>query len=792
MFSSILRHFYGEATGSTSLPYKPHKQWRDLGQAKSMNAWAVRLGTLLSLFVATQVLADDLGRSPELGRPHLVHYYGPWQGAWWAWQLATHNHATALIRSGIVLGACLLLTMLLARFVYNYLASIAPKGPDTCGSAHFASEKEVGAMGILNHGKGVYLATWVDKKWGPLAPWLGARYLMHDGQSNLLVVASPGTGKTTGNVIPTACTYERSMIILDPKAEIYGASAGWRKDELGSKILLLDLADESGRTCRYNPLAAIALHTNREVRDVQSIVHILSDPDGKGFQGNEVHFANVASSFVCGVILHVLKTAKQPEDRTFRGVDARISNPNANSIMDLLKEMKAAVHDPHYAEGRTDGEGNRLYLRNWTDTDGQPTYTDPFIAQAAQDMLDKSETERNNVLSTAKRFLLPCRDPIIAKNMEACDFDPLDFQDPRQIVTLYLSSSAAFKQNLKPIHRVIINQLVTRMIEEVPTDREDVMRINAKRVARGQDPFKTKDCEVLFMMDEFATALGKLQIFADTMNLVRGYGIRVCVIVQDYAQIDEFYSKDESITSSTQVTVVYTPNRIETAEKISRILGKMTERIPRKTKNAKGRTEETFEDRERELMKADEVRRLHHDDAIVICEGETPILAKKIRCYKDKEFVRRMALPVPDQSDRLPARRAPDWNHDALVQAQEPILAKLRDDRAREDQSSRPRGGPPGMPFGGPVSPQGFDRPLPPTLPRRPQAPLPFERAADASAPVPTLDAATNAATALGPSPQALQLTMDRMRADALRRRRLAAATEGSIAAEPESQEVHA
>ncbi len=53
-----------------------------------------------------------------------------------------------------------------------------------------------------------------------------------------LVVAPPGTGKTSGIILPNLFTVPNSTLALDIKGELYAKSAGYRKNILIMKFII--------------------------------------------------------------------------------------------------------------------------------------------------------------------------------------------------------------------------------------------------------------------------------------------------------------------------------------------------------------------------------------------------------------------------------------------------------------------------------------------------------------------------------------------------------------------------
>jgi type IV secretion system protein VirD4 len=79
------------------------------------------------------------------------------------------------------------------------------------------------------------------------------------------------------------------------------------------------------------------------------------------------------------------------------------------------------------------------------------------------------------------------------------------------------------------------------------------------------------------MIDEFP-ALGKLEILQESLAFV-GYGIKCCLISQDINQLknrETGYGPDETITSNCHVQTAFPPNRLETAEHLSKLTGQTT------------------------------------------------------------------------------------------------------------------------------------------------------------------------------------------------------------------------
>ena len=80
---------------------------------------------------------------------------------------------------------------------------------------------------------------------------------------------------------------------------------------------------------------------------------------------------------------------------------------------------------------------------------------------------------------------------------------------------------------------------------------------------------------VLLMLDEFAS-LGKLEILQEALAYCAGYGVKAYLIVQGLEQLYAAYGRDEAIVGNCHIRVAFAPNKIETAELLSKMMGTTT------------------------------------------------------------------------------------------------------------------------------------------------------------------------------------------------------------------------
>jgi len=500
-----------------------------LARAKRL-ALVSLVGAFLAInWVTTQNAARVLGDASWLGNPLFRlkggAIYAPWSWiVWWTrWYWAPQleplwrqSAREALYPMSVVTAIC---CVAIAMVRHGWFANIS----DLHGSARWATTRDLRAARLIDthwpvreplrvigvwlrilrpaaHRVGIYLGVWRKS---------GTSYIRDCGPAHVLVFAPTRSGKDVGIVIPTLLSWPHSVLIHDLKGENWALTAGARK-RMGQLCLKFAPASADSDGARYNPLAEVRLRTPNEIRDVRNIVQMIIDPDGKGLPD---HWSREGSAFLTGMILDQLYAGRE---KTLSGLEARLCDP-AQPIDDTTGQIMRSEHDSSGSLG-------------WTDSRGIPTRTHPIIARAMRSMLDKSPNERSGVISEVKGFLELYRDPVIAANTAASDFRITDLMNHERPVSLYIAVPLAHKNSLKPVIRLMLGQILHRLTEHLEF-----------RNGRAVTGYRHR---LLLMIDEFPS-LGRLDVFAESLSLVAGYGIKACLIAQDLSQIHAAYGHDE-------------------------------------------------------------------------------------------------------------------------------------------------------------------------------------------------------------------------------------------------------
>ncbi|MEM6899187.1 MAG: conjugal transfer protein TraG [Pseudomonadota bacterium] len=572
---------------------------------------------LLFVWAATQWVAFRLGFQSELGEPMTailgLPVYAPWNVfVWWYWYDA---YAPRVFMEGAIIagaggiaaiGVAIFLSVLRAREASNVT---------TYGSARWGTEKDMREAGLF-----------VDD--GVVLGRYQSRYLRHDGPEHVLCFAPTRSGKGVGLVVPSLLTWPGSAIVHDIKGENWQLTANYRSRF--SRVLLFDPTDPN--SAAYNPLLEVR-RGDSEVRDVQNVADILVDPEGLLERRN--HWEKTSHSLLVGAILHVLYAEA---DKTLAGVAAFLSDPKRP----IESTLSAMMRTPHLGD-----------------------HPHPVVAQAARELLNKSENERSGVLSTAMSFLGLYRDPVVAQVTRRCDWRIDYLVTGDRPVTLYLVVPPSDISRTKPLIRLVLNQIGRRLTEDLHTERAHRM---------------------LLMLDEFP-ALGRLDFFESQLAFMSGYGIKAFLIAQSLNQIEKAYGQNNAILDNCHVRVAFATNDERTAKRVSDALGTATEM--RAMKNYAGHRLSPWlghlmvsrQETARPLLTPGEMMQLPPTDEIVLVSGAPPVRAGKARYYTDPQFKARIA-PPPDRNvgNESVGSTADDWSGREPITAQPPKARKKSSD----------------------------------------------------------------------------------------------------------------
>lgn len=521
-----------------------------------------------------------------------------------------------------------------ARYRY-YINNKQKLNKNLHGSARWAEYEDIENAGLFSS-TGVIVGA-VEHKRKP-------KYLIHDGAEHILTYAPTRSGKGVGLIVPTLTTWKGSVIATDIKGELWSMTAGYRKQYLNNKVMKFEPASEN--SVKWNPFDEIRINTADETADAQSLALLIVDPQGKGL---EDHWVKSSYSLITGCILFLLdKRKKGIGEASLRALDKLISD-TSRPLEELWKEMK---------------ESESVIAR-----------------QVGQDMLDKPENEGGSIVSTAKTELSLYRDPIVAENTSFSNFKVKDLMNNDDPVSLYIVVQPKDIARITPIFRLLINMIIRVNVSDFTFQQSAPKQLNKVQKLlrfiqgkpmeefasiRGKGNYKHR---LLMMLDEFPS-LGKMDVVQTALAYCAGYGIKCYLITQDLAQLQDKYGKNEAITSNCHIQNAYAPNKVETAEYLSKQTGETTiieEHISESDGGFLGKKthSKNYQYTKRSLLTPDECMRLRGaeknseglitraGEMLVFVAGFPPIKGIQPLYFKEPVWQARASILPPENSDIL-------------------------------------------------------------------------------------------------------------------------------------------
>lgn len=373
------------------------------------------------------------------------------------------------------------------------------------------TDEVVNAAGIplINDGKNI----WVD-----------------NGAYHNLVIGSTGSGKTQTIVKPMVNLLAKkgeSMIITDPKGEIYKYSASYLKEE-GYKIVVLNFR-EPQRGNSWNPLT-VPFKYYRDGNQDKAIellndiaLNIIYDPSNK----NESDFWEKASAaYFSALALGLFKDAKEEE-------------VNLNSI-----NVMSTVGEERYATGN--------YIKEYFGMKGEGS-TEYLSASA---VINAPNDTKGGLLATFRQKIqLFTTVPVLSEMLSYSDFDMKSIGNGKTAVFMIIHDE---KKTYHSLMTIFIKQCYETLI--------DVAQENG-----GKLPIRTN-----FILDEFAN-MPPLKDVDAMVSAARSRDIRFTFIIQNFAQLNDVYGDNvaEIIKGNCGNLVYLISTEMKALEEISKMCGEV-------------------------------------------------------------------------------------------------------------------------------------------------------------------------------------------------------------------------
>lgn len=425
------------------------------------------------------------------------------------------------------------------------LKKVNPKSPTS----------DVAGIPLINNGKEI----WVD-----------------DGEWHNLVIGSTASGKTESIVQPMVKTLAKageSMIITDPKGEIYERNAEELREK-GYEIILLNFRNPQMGNC-WNPLTLpYSLYKEGNNDKATELLddlakNILYDESSKG---QDPFWENTSADYFAGLSLALFEDAKEEE-----------INLNTINLMTTIGEEKI---------------GNTTYMKEYfSDKDK----SSPAYVNVASTIMAPSET-KGSILSVFKQKIkLFSSKENLSEMLSRSDFDMKDIGRKKTAVFIVIHDE---KKTYHPLATIFIKQCYETLV--------DVAFENG-----GKLPFKTN-----FILDEFAN-MPPLKDADAMVTAARSRKIRFTFIIQNFAQLTEVYGKEkgDTIKGNCGNWIYLISSELSALEEISKMCGEVKSKKDDKTASTP-------------LVTVSDLQRLPMYTMIILRTRENPFKTKMTPAWK--------------------------------------------------------------------------------------------------------------------------------------------------------------
>jgi type IV secretion system protein VirD4 len=332
-------------------------------------------------------------------------------------------------------------------------------------------------------------------------------------EGHMLVVAPTGAGKGVNIVCPNLLHYDGSAVVIDVKGELYDVTADYRRRVLGQQVIALDpFGVMNARSGRFNPFDAMA--GKADVDEAYSFASLLRDPRS---QAKDPFWEERAETLIAGALGHLL-TLEEAEQRTPHALWSFLNQEDTPYRLAVALDQRGA---------------------------DMPGYARDLLAG----FINIADVTRSGILSTAQSCVRVFASEEVNAATSTTDFSLADFAAGKPM-TIYL---------IMPPYRLRSHSALLRCWVSA------LLSIVTRRTARPERP-------TLFVLDELGQ-LGTMEEVRVAVTLLRGYGMRVMMLVQSHAQLRRAYSDYETLIENCGVIATFGHNSRSMSVQMADALG---------------------------------------------------------------------------------------------------------------------------------------------------------------------------------------------------------------------------
>ena len=412
------------------------------------------------------------------------------------------------------------------------------------------------------------------------------------GDEHFLLIGPTRSGKGRRILAPNLILdCNRSALVIDPKGELAGWTAAYRRDVAKHEIVYLDPFGVLAKDPRlavtingkpvpaeshgFNPLRYLDSTSMDFVDDAMGVAEALVQIESVG---GESYWSASAQDFVAGLVMAEVANAKNKNEAKNEDGTPVLKEP----VTPSLNEVRRIICLPSDQIANTVAGACQDHAKTLI-----PNKLARFMAAG-----DGNRRDLASIISTAQTETRFLDSPLVAYDVEGGDFDFGEMKN--RLITVYLVLPASKLVTHAKWLRLIIDSAI-RALQKTPR----------------------KEPDVLFMLDEFPQ-LGRLDSIETSLALNAGYGVKILAVVQHLNQLVHEYGNNWETFLSGGAIASFAPRDYFTSEHLSKLSGQEFRLVESTSigtdgKGGKSRSQQLFN-----TMLPHELRRLPRGDMTVL------------------------------------------------------------------------------------------------------------------------------------------------------------------------------
>ena len=451
---------------------------------------------------------------------------------------------------------------------------------------------------------------------------------------HILIIAKTGSGKTTKTILPIlysdCLSKTRSTVVIDSKPEMWEKLAEMTRFHNPEKKILLFNPLDTARSLSWNILSKINDDTDAKLI-ANTLIMATDNPAAKS---DSPFFRNNALSLLNAVMVGLLSDN-----------DEKLSMPRVHELVNSGKEA----------------------LCDWIEVHPESIRNAKTFVELARSGSQNADT----ILSELGMRLAAWDLKAIRATTAMEELNPQSLIDEPTLLIVEFRESEM--EMLRPMANVVVIELLRFLTK-----------------AAESFPGHTLPRPVGFVIDEFASALGRLPDIHVKLNTLRSRNVSITAAIQSIAQIKANYEKEaDSVIAGFSTKILMPMLDFQDSEWASKETGTMTVKVKNRSKGSNKRVIDIWSSRndgfqemrqQRAVLTPDEIGR-PTDNCCTFFMPNTPVFQGHIvPFYKNKEMVQ--AIGMGDGT--FSVREAPIEYEENLPDAEE-LKRQLQEAKAKKN-----------------------------------------------------------------------------------------------------------